>query len=112
MKKLANFHGSVFDTSPATAERLANVIRSLMPGDPADQVVAQKRLQRLRRYGSHRVKVAVRRHSSKSPAEALQAVKDTLVGRLVVRDIRQAVKKARWPSTKRYKGAWIKDEWS
>lgn len=77
-----------------------------------EQSASEEQFPWLVALGALGMLVAVRRQGSKSPAEALQAVKDTLVGRLVVRDIRQAVKKARWPSTKRYKGAWIKDEWS
>jgi hypothetical protein len=76
------------------------------------QAAAHKKLQRLNRYGSHRVKVAVRRHGSKNPVEALQAVKASLVGRLVVRDIRRVVKLMAIPAGKLQTGAWIKDEFS
>ena len=76
------------------------------------QVAAHKKLQQLRRYGSHRVKVQVRRHGSKSPIEALQAVKDSMVGRLVIRDIRRAVKHMPRPAHKVDTTAWIKDEFT
>lgn len=76
------------------------------------QIAAQKKLLQMRRYGSHRVKVEVRRHGSKSPLEALKAVKDSLVGRLVVRDIRRATKEMPRATVKVDTSTWIKDEWS
>jgi hypothetical protein len=78
----------------------------------ASQVAAQKKLQQMRRYGSHRVKVEVRRHGSKSPLEALKAVRASLVGRLVVRDIRRAAKHVPRTAAKVDTRTWIKDEWS
>lgn len=64
------------------------------------QVAAQKRLQQMRRNGS------------KSPVEALKAVRESLVGRIVVRDIRRAAMHMPRSATKVDTSAWIKDEWS
>lgn len=52
------------------------------------QISAHKKLQRALRYGSHRVKVTVRRHGGSSPVDALQAVKDARADRLVDRGVR------------------------
>jgi len=76
------------------------------------QIAAQKKLQQMRRYGSHRVKVEARRNGSKSPVETLKAVRDSLLGRLVARDIRRAAKRMPRFSTKVDTSTWIKDEWS
>lgn len=46
----------------------------------AGHIRAQRKLQRLRRYGSHRVKVVVRRAGHLAPKEALQAVRAELGG--------------------------------
>lgn len=77
-----------------------------------NQIPAQKKLQQMRRYGSQRVKVEVRRHGSKSPGDALKAVKASLVGRLVVGDIRRAAKHMHRAAAKVDTSTWIKDEWS
>lgn len=79
-----------------------------------NQIAAQKKLQQMRRYGSHRVKVEVRRHGSKSPVDALKAVRDTLVGRLVVRGIQRATKHMPRYRTKAKVDTitWMMDEWS
>ena len=76
------------------------------------QAAAQKKLHQMRRYGSHRVKVEVRRNRSKSPVEALKAVRASLVGRLVIRDIRRAARHVPRTAAKVDTRTWIKDEWS
>ena len=43
-------------------------------------IAAQKKLARMRRYGSHRVKVAVRRYGSVAPVQALALVKAQGIG--------------------------------
>lgn len=56
-----------------------------------NQMAAQRKLQRMSRYGSHRVKVEVRRNGSMSPVEALKTVRASLVGGgMVAHDIRRA----------------------
>ena len=44
----------------------------------AGQIRAQRSLAKLRRYGSHRAKVALRRAGSMSPKDALKAVRAEL----------------------------------
>lgn len=51
-----------------------------LPGSAAS-IHAQRKLQRLRRYGSHRTKVAVRRIGELTTIEALAAVRSALLAR-------------------------------
>jgi len=79
-------------------------------------LAARKRLQRLLRYGSHRVKVGIRRIGSKNHGEAAQAAKGTrggrLVGRLVVSDLLDAVMRSGLTPSKPAAGKWFKDEFA